>query len=91
MPYFAEVQMMATLVTDPNLEDRIRAQRAEWGGDRYDEVWEGVYIMTPFPNYEHLDIAAEFTTILRAILRPGGLRKRISGRQCERPRRGAAT
>ena len=44
---------MATLITDPDLEERIRAQRAEWGGDRSDEVWEGTYMMNPLPNPEH--------------------------------------
>ena len=41
---------MATLITDPKLEEQLRAQRAEWGGDRYDEVWEGTYLMNPLPE-----------------------------------------
>ena len=47
---------MATLITDPELEEQIRAERAEWGGDRYDEVWEGMYLMNPIPNPEHMDL-----------------------------------
>jgi Uma2 family endonuclease len=47
---------MATLITDPELEEQIRAQRAEWGVDHHDEVWEGTYMMTPPPNSEHLQI-----------------------------------
>jgi len=44
---------MATLITDPGLEEQLKAQRREWGGDRYDEVWDGVYLMSPIANVEH--------------------------------------
>ena len=47
---------MATLIMDPELETRVRAQRAEWGGDRYDEVWEEICMMNPLPNPEHLHL-----------------------------------
>jgi len=50
---------MATLITDPKLEERIRAERAEWGGDRYDEIWEGTYMMNPLPNSEHLRLQSK--------------------------------
>ena len=59
---------MATLITDPELEEKIRAQRAEWGGDRYDEVWEGTYMMTPGPNPEHGEIQAELVAVFRSAL-----------------------
>ncbi|HEX3999210.1 MAG TPA: Uma2 family endonuclease [Pirellulales bacterium] len=59
---------MATLVTDPGLERQIRAQRAEWGGDRYDEVWEGTYLMNPSPNLEHAEIQAGLSTAFRLVL-----------------------
>jgi Uma2 family endonuclease len=59
---------MATLITDPELEEKIRAQRAEWGGDRYDEVWEGTYMMTPFPNPEHAELQASLIAVFRSAL-----------------------
>lgn len=59
---------MATLITDPELEERIRAQRAEWGGDRFDEVWEGTYMMTPLPNSEHAEIQMALGTVFRLAL-----------------------
>ena len=59
---------MATLITDPELEQRIRAQRAEWGADRFDEVWEGTYIMTPLPNSEHAEIQMRLGAVLRFAL-----------------------
>jgi Uma2 family endonuclease len=59
---------MATLITDPELEDQVRARRAEWGGDRYDEVWEGTYMMTPLPNPEHGEIQMALGTVFRIAL-----------------------
>ena len=59
---------MATLITDPQLEERIRAQRAEWGGDRYDEVWEGTYMMNPLPNSEHLRLQSKLVTAFEIAL-----------------------
>ena len=64
---------MATLVIDPYIEQQIRAQRAESGADRLDEVWEGIYIMTPVPNLEHQDIATGLSTIFRVVIQWAGL------------------
>jgi Uma2 family endonuclease len=44
---------MATLILDPDVEQEILAQRAAWGGDRFDEVWEGTYMMSPLADNEH--------------------------------------
>ena len=44
---------MATVILDEELAERLKAERAERGGDRYDEVWEGVYMMAAMPNNEH--------------------------------------
>ena len=59
---------MATLITDPEIEQRIRAQRAEWGADRFDEVWEGMYLMTPLPNSEHAEIQTTLAAVFRFAL-----------------------
>ncbi|MCA9265706.1 MAG: Uma2 family endonuclease [Planctomycetales bacterium] len=59
---------MATIIRDPILEERILAERAERGGDRYDEVWDGVYIMPPMPNDEHQMLVGRFTRILDEIV-----------------------
>jgi Uma2 family endonuclease len=64
---------MATLVIDPYVEQQIRSQRAEWGADRFDEVWEGIYIMTPVPNLEHQDMATGLSTIFRIVVQWAGL------------------
>ena len=38
---------MVALIQDPQLEQELIAKRRETGADRYDEVWEGVYVMSP--------------------------------------------
>ena len=63
---------MATLITDPAVEERIRAQRAKWGADRYDEVWEGTYMMTPVPNVQHQKLASRLVAILDAVIGQSG-------------------
>ncbi|HKD35505.1 MAG TPA: Uma2 family endonuclease [Pirellulales bacterium] len=64
---------MATLVTDPFIEDQIRAERARCGGDRYDEVWEGTYMMTPLANLEHQHLVIGLTAALYDTLTSAGL------------------
>jgi Uma2 family endonuclease len=59
---------MATVILDPELAERLRAERAAWGGDRYDEVWEGTYMMAPMPNNEHQAIINGLTAILQDII-----------------------
>ena len=44
---------MAMLSVNPvDLAHLIR-ERRECGGDRYDEVWDGVYVMSPLADNEH--------------------------------------
>jgi Uma2 family endonuclease len=44
---------MSLMVLDLELADQLKAQRQASGADRYDEVWEGVYMMAPLANNEH--------------------------------------
>jgi Uma2 family endonuclease len=59
---------METLIADPRLSQRLIEERRERGIDRYDEVWEGVYVMAPAPNDEHQDIVGGFTEVLRTVI-----------------------
>src|ERR1700682_4360245 len=68
----AEVSAMATLITDPVVEERIRAQRAKWAADRHDEVWEGTYMMTPMPNVQDQKLAARLIAILDTVVGQSG-------------------
>ncbi|MGC8641820.1 MAG: hypothetical protein ACP5XB_18290, partial [Isosphaeraceae bacterium] len=47
---------MATLSVDPIEFSRIIRERRRCGGDRYDEVWDGVYVMSPLADNEHQEL-----------------------------------
>jgi Uma2 family endonuclease len=66
---------MATLVTDPAVESRILAERQAIGADRYDEVWEGVYMMNPIPNDEHQDLVMNLSATIFEVVTGAGLGK----------------
>jgi Uma2 family endonuclease len=51
---------MAMYIENPVLEEELIARRQAWGADRHDEVWEGVYFMSPEANDDHQDIVFEF-------------------------------
>jgi Uma2 family endonuclease len=60
------------LIPDVNVSASMIEDRRARGVDHHDEVWEGVYVMSPLANNEH----QELTTLLAAILvevvhRPG--------------------
>ncbi len=59
---------MSILVIDPALSERLLAERRESGGDRYDEVWDGVYIMSPLANDEHQELASRLNYAFHAAL-----------------------
>lgn len=59
---------MATLILDRNLAEQIRQERAESGADRWDEVWEGTYVMAPLPNNEHQAFVNKLATILQLVV-----------------------
>jgi len=64
---------MAVLVTDPVLASRLKSEREASGADRFDEVWEGVYMMTPMPNDEHQRIVMLLGSILQEVIGWPGL------------------
>ena len=59
---------MAAVIRDPILEEQILADRAKSGADRYDEVWEGLYITAPMPNDEHQMLVGRFTRVLDEVI-----------------------
>lgn len=64
---------MATLITDPELEQELITQRQAWGVDKYDEVWEGTYVVAPMANDEHQFLVKELTTVLTIAVDWAGL------------------
>jgi Uma2 family endonuclease len=59
---------MTLLVTDPDLEAQLIAQRQASGGDRFDEVWEGLYVMAPLANNEHQDLQLDFAAAIKQLI-----------------------
>ena len=56
---------MTTLILDADFEAQTLAQRRALGLDRFDEVWDGVYIMAPLANNEHQDLRSSLAAAMR--------------------------
>jgi Uma2 family endonuclease len=56
---------MALMVLDPIIEQQLKAEREASGLDRYDEVWEGVYMMAPLANNEHQGLQSRLAAALQ--------------------------
>lgn len=59
---------MPTLVLDPQIAQQLLAERRAWGGDRFDEVWDGVYVLSPLANNEHQELIGALSAAFRAAL-----------------------
>jgi len=70
---------MAIMVLDPYVEEHILSDRVGSDGDQYDEVWEGVYVVTPLPNNDHQEIVCDLGSILTEIIRRSRLGKVFPG------------
>lgn len=67
---------MAAVICDRYVERLIRKRRKATGADRWDEVWDGVYMVMPLPNDEHQEIVAEFVITFREALGRDGVKIR---------------
>ena len=70
---------MTALINDPYLQRRLIRRRRAWGADRYDEVWDGVYVMNAMPNNEHQDLVSRLTYICQHVIVDPGLGKVQAG------------
>lgn len=64
---------MATLINDPSLEDSLIADRRKTGADRYDEVWDGIYVMSPLADDEHQELVTALSAVLQIVVGWTGL------------------
>src|SRR5687767_665777 len=60
---------MSVLICDQRESERIIAERRASGLDRYDEVWEGVYVMAPMADNEHQSLATRLGGVLNQVVR----------------------
>jgi Uma2 family endonuclease len=59
---------MTMMVLDAAEERRLKKERALSGADRFDEVWEGVYMMAPLANNEHQVLATRLGVVYQIVL-----------------------
>lgn len=64
---------MPLIVTDPEMQRAIIRRRRRLGLDKHDEVWNGVYVMSPLADDLHQNLTGEFDSILREIIQRKGL------------------
>jgi Uma2 family endonuclease len=60
---------MPAMVLDPDLVKRLKRERAITGADRFDEVWDGVYVMAPLANNEHQYLMLQLALAIAAAIR----------------------
>lgn len=70
---------MSTLILDTLAEAEYLADRRAKGLDKYDEVWNGVYVMSPLPEYYHQEIVGDLNSCLQAALRQQRLGRVVPG------------
>ena len=65
--YVPDHLVEAFAITDPDLVRKLKAKREAAGFDRRDEMWDGIYVMSPDPNNEHHFIANELVIVFGTI------------------------
>src|SRR5207302_7802971 len=64
---------------DKWLERRTIARRRRLGIDQWDEVWDGVYIMTPPADIEHFSVSGDLLSVLITVVKEAGLGEVFAG------------
>ena len=70
---------MTLVVLDYKFAAKLKADRAATGLDRYDEVWEGVYMMAPIANTEHQDLQGLLVWAFRSAFGSNGPERVAAG------------
>ena len=64
--------MTQVLVKDVARADELIQERKRKGADRYDEVWNGVYVMPSMPSLEHQEVVHDQgASFVEVVKRPG--------------------
>ena len=66
---------MDLLILDPDVNAALIRQRRRAGLDRFDEVWDGVYVMSPLADDEHQELVGNLTSCFGAAIAAAGLGK----------------
>lgn len=70
---------MSLMINDHSMAAKLIADRQAHGLDGRDEVWNGVYMMSPMADNEHQELATELAAILRSVVDWQGLGKTLAG------------
>lgn len=70
---------MSILINDQQLAEELLAERRLNGGDRFDEVWDGVYVMSPITNNEHQSFATQLSIAIGTQIDWRGLGRTFTG------------
>jgi Uma2 family endonuclease len=71
--------MPQVLVKDVDQADELIQERKRIGADRYDEVWDGVYVMPSMPSLEHQELVSDLNSIFAELVKRPGLGKVYPG------------
>lgn len=71
--------MTTLLIHDPLIAARLIAERKAQGFDRYDEVWDGVYVMSPIASNDHQSLASQLTIAIGTAIDWQGLGRTFTG------------
>ena len=66
---------MSMLVLDKYVDRQLRAERKARGIDQHDEMWEGVYVMSPIADDSHQTIVSKLTFAFEMVIGEMGLGK----------------
>src|SRR5438105_1031774 len=64
---------MKLVICDPDDLRRLIRRRRKTGADRFDEVWDGVYVMSPLADYEHMELAGRLVHSFYEAIDPARL------------------
>jgi Uma2 family endonuclease len=67
------------LIRDAGLFDQLIRERKRKGIDRYDEVWEGMYVMPSMPNNAHQRLVGDLDDIFREVVKKARLGQTYPG------------
>src|SRR5437763_7792774 len=71
--------MPQVLVKDVDRADELIQERKRKGADRYDEVWNGVYVMPSMPSLEHQELVHDLGAIFDEVVKRPKLGKCYPG------------
>src|SRR4051812_18587921 len=78
-----KMAILADYILDSLIEERKRL-----GLDRYDEVWEGMYVMPSMPTNTHQKLVADLSDILTEVIKRAALGEHFPGANVSDRRRG---